>query len=140
MAHSDTDQTGPDLAQGVRAQVIPSSGFLTGHVDREPVLLLRIECKLHAVGLRTARWKVEQEGDLIFVRTKLQTQTSECDPPPSHLRKIVIVGGGAAAFAAAEILRDRGYEVEEAWIETDGPSPCSCNYRPGSSAPLFRGH
>ena len=153
MAHSDTDPTGPDFAQGVRAQAVPSSGFLAGHVDGEPVLLFRIEDKLHAVGLRTeialkvpafeplARWEVEQDGDVIFVRTKLQTQTSECSPPPSHLRRIVIVGGSAASLAAAEILRHRGYDVEIAWIETEGSLPSSgCTYRTGSSAPLFRGH
>ena len=141
MAHSDTDPTGPDFAQGVRAQVVPSCGFLTGRVDGEPVLLFRIEGKLHAVGLRTARWKVEKEGDLIFVRTKVQTQTSECSPSSSHLERIVIVGGGAAGFAAAEMLRHRGYEVEEARIATEGSLPSAgCNYRTGSSAPLFRGH
>ena len=141
MAHSDIDQTGPDFAQGVHAQVIPSSGVQSGHVDGEPVLLFRIEGRLHAVGLRTARWKVEEQGDLIFVRTKLQTQTSECSPPPSHLVKIAIVGGGAAGLAAAEMLRHHGYEVEEARIATEGSLPSSgCNYRTGSSAPLFRGH
>ena len=57
-------------------------------------------------------WRVEREGDRIFVREKLP----EAPPaaPSGSARQwpssIVIVGGGAAGVAAAEMLRRQGYD------------------------------
>jgi NADPH-dependent 2,4-dienoyl-CoA reductase/sulfur reductase-like enzyme/nitrite reductase/ring-hydroxylating ferredoxin subunit len=178
MAHSETDPTGPNFAEGVRAEEIPSSGFLAGHVDGEPVLLSGIEGKFHAVGatcthygaplseglavgdtvrcpwhhacfsLRTGTalkapafdslpsWKVEQEGDLIFVRTKLEAQACEQSPLRSHPRRIVIVGGGAAGFAATEMLRRRGYQGELTMLSEDEALPCD---RPNLSKDYLAG-
>lgn len=178
MAHSDTNPSGPNFAEGVPALEVPPSGFLAGHVDGDPVLLARIEGKLHAVGatcthygaplseglvvgetvrcpwhhacfsLRTGtalkapafdplpRWRVEQEGGVIFVRTKLETEPDECGPAPSHRRKIVIVGGGAAGFAAAEMLRRRGYGGELTMLSEDEALPCD---RPNLSKDYLAG-
>jgi NADPH-dependent 2,4-dienoyl-CoA reductase/sulfur reductase-like enzyme/nitrite reductase/ring-hydroxylating ferredoxin subunit len=178
MAQSDSDPTGPNFADGVRAQAVPSSGFLAGHVDGEPVLLSRIEGRLHAVGavcthygaplsqgfvtgdtvrcpwhhacfnLRTgialkapafdplARWNVEQQGDVIFVRTKLEAQPLEQRPLPSHPQKIVIAGGGAAGFAASEMLRRRGYQGELTMLSEDEAHPCD---RPNLSKDYLAG-
>ena len=61
-----------------------------------------------------ACWRVEREGDRIFVREKLPAARPAPTRRPDQLpSSIVIVGGGAAGVAAAEMLRRQGY---------DGPS------------------
>ena len=52
-----------------------------------------------------AVWKVEREGDRIFVRQKLAQPKPRVRGIVDAPEKIVIVGGGAAGFAAAEMLR-----------------------------------
>ena len=60
-----------------------------------------------------ACWRVEREGDRIFVREKLPAAR----PAPASISarqlpsSIVIVGGGAAGVAAAEMLRRQGTTV-----------------------------
>jgi len=67
------------------------------------------------------RWKVEAEGDRIFVRHKLPAATTA--PVQTDVRKIVIVGGGAAGLACAKKLRHLGYEGEIAILSADGDPP-----------------
>ena len=56
---------------------------------------------------RLPTWRVDIEGDTVFVRE--QTKAKPPTPQPSTPReRIVIIGGGAAGFAAAERLRDSG--------------------------------
>ncbi|MNF40776.1 Rhodocoxin reductase [compost metagenome] len=50
MAQTDTLPSGPDLAKGVPLDSVPATGVLPGHVDGSPVLLVRLEDGLHAVG------------------------------------------------------------------------------------------
>src|SRR5688572_8042019 len=59
-----------------------------------------------------ACWRVEQEGDRIFVREKLpQARPARLSTSVRQLpSSIVIVGGGAAGVAAAEMLRRKGYD------------------------------
>lgn len=48
MAHSDTP-AGSDLTRGVPLSSVPATGVLAGHVEGEPVLLVRMDDGLHAV-------------------------------------------------------------------------------------------
>jgi NADPH-dependent 2,4-dienoyl-CoA reductase/sulfur reductase-like enzyme/nitrite reductase/ring-hydroxylating ferredoxin subunit len=54
-------------------------------------------------------WKVEQRDGKIFVKEKLPQPKAKSAPPKDGVNRIVIVGGGTAGFAAAEMLRRRGF-------------------------------
>ena len=47
--HNDKP-VGPDLAEGVPAASLPDGGMISGHVGKEPVLLVRIGEELLAIG------------------------------------------------------------------------------------------
>jgi NADPH-dependent 2,4-dienoyl-CoA reductase/sulfur reductase-like enzyme/nitrite reductase/ring-hydroxylating ferredoxin subunit len=70
------------------------------------------------------RWKVEQRDGKVFVTEKLAkgdgaaSRDTGRDP-----RRIVIVGGGAAGFAAAEMLRRRGYGGDLTMLSSDEDAP-----------------
>lgn len=71
-----------------------------------------------------AVWKVEREGERIFVREEKPRE----DPParaklPDDPARVVIVGGGAAGFAAAEMLRRRGYDGGITMISAEADAP-----------------
>jgi len=97
-----------------------------------------IRCPLHhaCFSLRTgealrapaldpiACWRVEREGDLIFVREKIQTaEQPHAIPTSTRPSSIVIVGGGAAGVAAAEMLRREGYDGPLTMISADADPP-----------------
>jgi apoptosis-inducing factor 3 len=83
-------------------------------------------------------WRVERDGDRIFVREKLPaarptpTSTSARQVPSS----IVIVGGGAAGVAAAEMLRREGYDGGLTMISADADPPVD---RPNLSKDFLAG-
>ncbi|HEU4891369.1 MAG TPA: FAD-dependent oxidoreductase [Vicinamibacterales bacterium] len=85
-----------------------------------------------------ACWRVEREGDRIFVREKLP----EAPPaaPSASARQwpssIVIVGGGAAGVAAAELLRRQGYDNPLTLISADADPPVD---RPNLSKDFLAG-
>jgi NADPH-dependent 2,4-dienoyl-CoA reductase/sulfur reductase-like enzyme/nitrite reductase/ring-hydroxylating ferredoxin subunit len=85
-----------------------------------------------------ACWRVEREGDRIYVREKLP-EAPQTAPPVSARQwpsSIVIVGGGAAGVAAAEMLRRHGYDSPLTLISADGDPPVD---RPNLSKDFLAG-
>ncbi|HEY3858060.1 MAG TPA: FAD-dependent oxidoreductase, partial [Gammaproteobacteria bacterium] len=82
---------------------------------------------LAAPGLNSlARWKVDKEGDRLFLREKLPPLLGAGKRPPAGSVKpesIVIVGGGAAGEAAATTLRFSGYEGPVTIISAEDSLP-----------------
>ena len=83
----------------------------TGEAVRAPALS-PVEC-----------WKVERRDGRIFVREKLPQPKPRQAPAADAPRRIVIVGGGAAGFAAAEMLRRRGFDGGIAMLSSDSAAP-----------------
>jgi NADPH-dependent 2,4-dienoyl-CoA reductase/sulfur reductase-like enzyme/nitrite reductase/ring-hydroxylating ferredoxin subunit len=70
-----------------------------------------------------AVWKVEQQGDRIFVREKRAQPQPIVKGPVVAPDRIVIVGGGAAGFAAAEMLRREKFGGDIVMLSNDGAAP-----------------
>jgi apoptosis-inducing factor 3 len=84
-----------------------------------------------------ACWRVDREGDRIFVREKLPAARAEPLAPGGRLpSSIVIVGGGAAGVAAAEMVRRQGYDGPLALISADADPPVD---RPNLSKDFLAG-
>jgi NADPH-dependent 2,4-dienoyl-CoA reductase/sulfur reductase-like enzyme/nitrite reductase/ring-hydroxylating ferredoxin subunit len=83
-------------------------------------------------------WRVEREGDRIFVREKLP-EAPPAAPPVSAGQwpsSMVIVGGGAAGVAAAEMLRRQGFDNPLTLISADADPPVD---RPNLSKDFLAG-
>jgi NADPH-dependent 2,4-dienoyl-CoA reductase/sulfur reductase-like enzyme/nitrite reductase/ring-hydroxylating ferredoxin subunit len=72
---------------------------------------------------RLACWKVEQRGGKVVVREKRAAQKPETIASRDAPEKIVIVGGGAAGFAAAEMLRRRGFGGSITMLSREANAP-----------------
>jgi NADPH-dependent 2,4-dienoyl-CoA reductase/sulfur reductase-like enzyme/nitrite reductase/ring-hydroxylating ferredoxin subunit len=70
-----------------------------------------------------AVWKVEHEGDRIFVRQKLEQPKPRVKGAVDAPDRIVIIGGGAAGFAAAEMLRRQDYRGSIVMLSNDTAPP-----------------
>jgi apoptosis-inducing factor 3 len=68
------------------------------------------------------RWRVEIEGDRLFVREKLPSSSTKAHSQ-SDVRRIVIVGGGAAGLACAIELRKLGYQGAVTMLSEDRDPP-----------------
>jgi len=69
-----------------------------------------------------ATWKVELQGDRVFVRSK-DDATPAAPKPRTPRERIVIVGGGAAGFAAAQRLRQLGHAGSLVMLSADESGP-----------------
>jgi NADPH-dependent 2,4-dienoyl-CoA reductase/sulfur reductase-like enzyme/nitrite reductase/ring-hydroxylating ferredoxin subunit len=68
-------------------------------------------------------WKVEQRDGRIFVREKREPKPPRLPASKDLPSRIVIVGGGAAGFAAAEMLRRRGFAGSIVMLSNDAAAP-----------------
>jgi NADPH-dependent 2,4-dienoyl-CoA reductase/sulfur reductase-like enzyme/nitrite reductase/ring-hydroxylating ferredoxin subunit len=68
-------------------------------------------------------WRVEREGERIFVRQKAEQPKPRLKGAIEAPGKIVIVGGGAAGFAAAEMLRRQDYRGSIVMLSSDAAPP-----------------
>lgn len=80
-------------------------------------------------------WKVETEGDRVFVRERAGSATPKPHPTKSP-ESVLIVGGGAAGEAAAEMLRREGYAGPVTILSDDAAPPCD---RPNLSKDYLAG-
>jgi len=86
-----------------------------------------------------ACWRVDRQGDRLFVREKLNEprRPSKAASIRRALSPVIIIGGGAAGLAAADMLRREGYEGPLAMISADEAPPCD---RPNLSKDYLAGH
>ena len=84
-----------------------------------------------------ACWRVDREGEQVFVREKLPAQPApKLDASREMPASIVIVGGGAAGVAAAEMVRRQGYAGPLTLISADADPPVD---RPNLSKDFLAG-
>jgi apoptosis-inducing factor 3 len=85
-----------------------------------------------------ACWKVERQGDTVFVRGKLSARKA---PDAAAARQtpasVVIIGGGGAGLAAADMLRREGYEGSISMLGAEDAPPSD---RPNLSKDYLAGN
>ena len=70
-----------------------------------------------------ACWRVERQGDMVFVREKRPEPAPSSRPLARKPMSIVIIGGGGAGLAAADMLRREGYDGPITMISADDAPP-----------------
>ncbi len=83
-----------------------------------------------------ARWRIERQDDMVFVREKLPEPRRPSAGPGSAPSSVIIIGGGAAGLAAADVLRREGYRGPVSIVSADGAPPCD---RPNLSKDYLAG-
>jgi NADPH-dependent 2,4-dienoyl-CoA reductase/sulfur reductase-like enzyme/nitrite reductase/ring-hydroxylating ferredoxin subunit len=104
---------------------------------------LRTGAALEAPALAPVdRWKVEEADGKVFVKEKAPPEPRPRRAASSDPKAIAIVGGGAAGFAAAQRLRDLGYDGELTLLSADAAAPydrpnLSKDYLAGKADPAW---
>ena len=107
-----------------------------GRLERGLMVGDTVRCPLHhaCFSLRTGdalrapafdpikRWRVEVQGDKVFVREKLGA-APEPQAPAASPESILIIGGGAAGSAAADMIRREGYTGPVTIVSADTDLP-----------------
>src|SRR4051812_44395747 len=70
-------------------------------------------------------WRVEQDGEKVFVKEKLEPSMPKAVSPKAHPSSILIIGGGAAGLAAADMLRRQRCGGPLKIISPDSAPPCA---------------
>jgi NADPH-dependent 2,4-dienoyl-CoA reductase/sulfur reductase-like enzyme len=71
-----------------------------------------------------ACWRVERQGETVFVREKLpEPQSRRLAAVPHAPASVIIIGGGGAGLAAADMLRRKGYEGPLTMISAEDAPP-----------------
>ncbi len=83
-----------------------------------------------------ACYKVEEKDGIVFVREKAEGQPAAAPTPTVAVNSVVIVGGGAGGFAAAEMLRRKGYRGALTMVSLDQDAPYD---RPNCSKDFLSG-
>ncbi|QDY99594.1 FAD-dependent oxidoreductase [Nitratireductor mangrovi] len=68
-------------------------------------------------------WSTTRRGNRVFVEERVERARPVKTAIPETLGEIVIIGGGAAGFAAAEMLRRRGFGGHLAMLSADTDAP-----------------
>ncbi|HVV91969.1 MAG TPA: FAD-dependent oxidoreductase [Hyphomicrobiales bacterium] len=118
-----------------------ASGLIVGDTLRCPwhhaCFSLRTGEALRAPALDSlASWRVERQGETIFVREKAPPLSRPAIAKGAAPDAVVIVGGGAAGNAAAEMLRREGYDGRITMLSADKDLPCD---RPNLSKGFLAG-
>src|SRR5271168_4137803 len=80
-------------------------------------------------------YRVEEKDGQVFVRGRLENALEKLKTPAGAGR-VVIVGGGAGGFAAAEMLRRKGYAGDLVMLSADADAPYD---RPNCSKDFLSG-
>jgi apoptosis-inducing factor 3 len=81
-----------------------------------------------------ACYRVEEKAGRVIVWDKLEVKPQTLKP--AAVKRVVIVGGGAGGFAAAEMLRRKGYAGELVMLSADADAPYD---RPNCSKDFLAG-
>ena len=118
-----------------------ADGLSDGETVRCPLhhacFSLRTGAALHAPAFESLdRWRVDREGDRLFVRTRFERTAAPSQPLHGGICDVLIVGGGAAGYACADRLRRLGYGGVITMVSADADPPCD---RPNLSKDYLAG-